>query len=37
MKCVHKCVVELHKISCNGYYVLITQQRLERAFQELGQ
>ena len=23
-----KCVHELHKISCNSYYILITQQRL---------
>ena len=29
VKCVHKCVDELHKISCNSYsnYILITQQR----------
>ena len=25
-----KCVHELHKISCNSYYILITQQRPER-------
>ena len=31
MKCVQRCVDELHKISCNSYYILITQQRLERA------
>ena len=30
-KCVHKCVDELHNISCNSYYILITQQRPERA------
>ena len=29
MKCVHKCVDELHKISCNSYLILITQQQLE--------
>ena len=26
MKCVHKCVDELHKISCSSYCTLITQQ-----------
>ena len=31
MKCVHKCVDELHKIGCNSYYILITQQRPEGA------
>ena len=31
MKCVHKCVDELHKISCNSYCILITQQWLEGA------
>ena len=31
MKCVHKCVDELHKISCNSCYILITQQRPEGA------
>ena len=25
IKCVHKCVDEFHKISCNSYYILITQ------------
>ena len=31
MKCVHKCVDELHKISCNSYYTMITQQRTDGA------
>ena len=26
MKCDHKCVDEFHKISCNSYNILITQQ-----------
>ena len=30
IKCVHKCADDLHKISCNSYYILITQQRPER-------
>ena len=31
MKCVYKCVDELHRISHNSYYILITQQRPEGA------
>ena len=31
MKCAHKCIDELHKISCNSYYILITHQRSEGA------
>ena len=38
MKCVHKCVDELHKISCYSYYILLTQQRPKGAskYFELG-